>query len=68
MCCREKYPDIKKLSTWFFTISANIAKTELRRRKRWHSVFIHNEKHAEHTKLFQPLMPKLAKSKSNQSS
>lgn len=51
---REKYPDIKNLSTWLFTISANLARTELRRRKRWHSISIYTEKGAENTKFFEP--------------
>ena len=52
---REKYPEIKKLSTWLFTISANLARTELRRRKRWYSISILSDKGAEHTKFFEPL-------------
>lgn len=32
---RHKYPAIEKVSTWLFTIAVNLAKTELRRRKRW---------------------------------
>ena len=32
---RGKCPAIEKVSTWLFTIAVNLAKTELRRRKRW---------------------------------
>lgn len=32
---RKKCPPTQHVSTWLFTIAANLAKTELRRRKRW---------------------------------
>ena len=37
-CMRHKhqYPNIEQVSTWLYTIAGNLAKTELRRRKRWH--------------------------------
>ena len=31
----HKCPPIQYVSTWLYTIAANLAKTELRRRKRW---------------------------------
>lgn len=39
-CLRHKhqYPAIEQVSTWLYTIAGNLAKTELRRRKRWHWV------------------------------
>ena len=41
-CLRHKhqYPNIEQVSTWLYTIAGNLAKTELRRRKRWHWVAI----------------------------
>ena len=41
-CLRHKhqYPAIEQVSTWLYTIAGNLAKTELRRRKRWHWVAI----------------------------
>lgn len=35
---RHQYPAIEQVSTWLYTIAGNLAKTELRRRKRWHWV------------------------------
>lgn len=32
---RHKFTAIEHGSTWLYTIAANLAKTELRRRKRW---------------------------------
>ena len=39
-CLRHKhqFPAIEQVSTWLYTIAGNLAKTELRRRKRWHWV------------------------------
>ncbi len=36
-CLRHshQYPAIEQVSTWLYTIAGNLAKTELRRRKRW---------------------------------
>ncbi len=31
----HQYPAIEQVSTWLFTIAGNLAKSELRRRKRW---------------------------------
>ena len=56
-CMRHsnKYPEIEKVSTWLFTISANLARTELRRRSRWHSISIHADENDENTKHFEPI-------------
>ena len=37
-CLRHshQFPVIEQVSTWLYTIAGNLAKTELRRRKRWH--------------------------------
>lgn len=35
---RHQYAAIEQVSTWLYTIAGNLAKTELRRRKRWHWV------------------------------
>lgn len=32
---RDQYPGLLKFSTWLYTIAGNLAKSELRRRKRW---------------------------------
>ena len=37
---RHQYPAIEQVSTWLYTIAGNLAKTELRRRKRWHWIGI----------------------------
>ena len=37
---RNQFPVIEQVSTWLYTIAGNLAKTELRRRKRWHMVSI----------------------------
>ncbi len=37
---RSSNADIMNFSTWIFTIASNLAKTELRRRKRWRSISI----------------------------
>ena len=37
---RNQFPAIEQVSTWLYTIAGNLAKTELRRRKRWHMVSI----------------------------
>jgi len=56
-CMRNshKYPDIEKVSNWLFTISANLARTELRRRKRWCSISIHAEEDNEQVRPFEPI-------------
>jgi RNA polymerase sigma-70 factor (ECF subfamily) len=35
---KHQFPAIEQVSTWLYTIAGNLAKTELRRRKRWHWV------------------------------
>ncbi|MCK4418089.1 MAG: sigma-70 family RNA polymerase sigma factor [Candidatus Latescibacteria bacterium] len=40
---REQYCSTANLSTWIFTIAGNLAKSELRHRKRWHLVSIGKE-------------------------
>ena len=50
---RRKCPPIQHVSTWLFTIAANLAKTELRRRKRWNWVPI--EQDESETAYFEPV-------------
>ena len=50
---RRKCPPIQHVSTWLFTIAANLAKTELRRRKRWNWVPI--EQDESETAYFEPI-------------
>ena len=50
---RRKCPPIPPVSTWLFTIAANLAKTELRRRKRWNWVPI--EQDESETAYFEPV-------------
>jgi len=38
---REEYRAIANFSTWLFTIAGNLAKSELRRRKRWRLFSLH---------------------------
>jgi RNA polymerase sigma-70 factor (ECF subfamily) len=40
---RHKFASINYVSTWFFTIAANMAKSELQRRKRWQQESIEPE-------------------------
>tara|TARA_B100001250_G_scaffold177590_1_gene152628 strand:+ start:11799 stop:12476 length:678 start_codon:yes stop_codon:yes gene_type:complete len=56
-CMRHshKYPDIEKVSNWLFTISANLARTELRRRKRWCSISIHADEDDQQVRPFEPI-------------
>ena len=44
---REQYCSTANLSTWIFTIAGNLAKSELRHRKRWHLVPISKEAHQD---------------------
>ena len=50
---RRKCAPIQHVSTWLFTIAANLAKTELRRRKRWNWVPI--EQDESETAYFEPI-------------
>ena len=56
-CLRHshQYPAIEQVSTWLYTIAGNLAKTELRRRKRWHWVPIGPSDNEEKTSFFEPL-------------
>ena len=40
---REDYRAIANFSTWLFTIAGNLAKSELRRRKRWRMFSVHKD-------------------------
>jgi RNA polymerase sigma-70 factor (ECF subfamily) len=40
---REEYRAIANFSTWLFTIAGNLAKSELRRRKRWRMLSLHRD-------------------------
>ena len=51
----HKRPPIQHVSTWLYTITGNLAKTELRRRKRWHSVPITPNEDSEATSFFEPV-------------
>ena len=45
---RRKLGGIRYVSTWFYTIAANMAKSELRRRKRWRQeALVEDEGHVE---------------------
>jgi len=53
---RHQYPAIEQVSTWLYTIAGNLAKTELRRRKRWHWVPIGpNEDDEVRTSFYEPV-------------
>ncbi len=52
----HQYPAIEQVSTWLYTIAGNLAKTELRRRKRWRSVPIDpNSDEEERMSYFEPV-------------
>ena len=48
----HQYPHIEQVSTWLYTIAGNLAKTELRRRKRWVQVCIGADKEEEGAEYF----------------
>jgi len=52
---RHQYPAIEQVSTWLYTIAGNLAKTELRRRKRWHWIPIGPSEDEERTSFYEPL-------------
>ena len=52
---RKKCPPIQHVSTWLFTIAANLAKTELRRRKRWTWVPIEHDDENESQVYYEPV-------------
>ena len=51
----HQYPAIEQVSTWLYTIAGNLAKTELRRRKRWHWVPIGPNEDDERTFFYEPV-------------
>ena len=51
----HQYPVIEQVSTWLYTIAGNLAKTELRRRKRWHWVPIGPNEDDEKTSFYEPV-------------
>ena len=52
---RHKFICIEHVSTWLYTIAANLAKTELRRRKRWVQVCIGADKEEEGAEYYEPV-------------
>jgi RNA polymerase sigma-70 factor (ECF subfamily) len=44
---RREYKALANFSTWIFTIAGNLAKSELRRRKRWRFLYIDKEEDGE---------------------
>ena len=44
---RNEYRAIANFSTWLFTIAGNLAKSELRRRKRWRLFPLHRDEENE---------------------
>lgn len=44
---REEYRAIANFSTWLFTIAGNLAKSELRRRKRWRLFSLHRDEESD---------------------
>ena len=58
-CLRHshQYPHIEQVSTWLYTIAGNLAKTELRRRKRWHWIPIGPSEDDERTSYYEPVDP-----------
>jgi RNA polymerase sigma-70 factor, ECF subfamily len=58
-CIRHshQFPAIEQVSTWLYTIAGNLAKTELRRRKRWHWIPISPSDDEEQTGFYEPVDP-----------
>lgn len=52
---RHQYAAIEQVSTWLYTIAGNLAKTELRRRKRWHWIPIGPNEEDEHCSFYEPV-------------
>jgi RNA polymerase sigma-70 factor (ECF subfamily) len=52
---RNQFPAIEQVSTWLYTIAGNLAKTELRRRKRWHWVPTGPSEDEERTPFYEPV-------------
>ena len=44
---RKEYRAIANFSTWLFTIAGNLAKSELRRRKRWRLFSLHRDEESD---------------------
>ena len=55
-CLRHshQYPAIEQVSTWLYTIAGNLAKTELRRRKRWNWVPISPSDDEQPSAFYEP--------------
>ena len=51
----HKCPPIQYVSTWLYTIAANLAKTELRRRKRWQWVPVEASEGEEKVSFYEPV-------------
>ena len=54
---RHRHPPIEHVSTWLYTIALNLARGELRRRKRWHWVPIALSVDSESTSFCEPVAP-----------
>ena len=56
-CLRHshQFPAIEQVSTWLYTIAGNLAKTELRRRKRWHWIPIGPSEEEERSAFYEPV-------------
>ena len=56
-CLRHshQFPAIEQVSTWLYTIAGNLAKTELRRRKRWHWIPIGPSEEEERSAFYEPI-------------
>ena len=52
---RHQYPAIEQVSTWLYTIAGNLAKTELRRRKRWYWVPIGPSGDEDRKSFYEPV-------------
>ena len=56
----HQFPVIEQVSTWLYTIAGNLAKTELRRRRRWHWIPIGPDPDEEkRTAFYEPLSKEL---------
>jgi RNA polymerase sigma-70 factor (ECF subfamily) len=52
---RHQYVAIEQVSTWLYTIAGNLAKTELRRRKRWHWIPIEPADEEDSSSFYEPV-------------
>lgn len=55
----HQYPAIEQVSTWLYTIAGNLAKTELRRRKRWHWIPISPDDEEDRNPFYEPVSREL---------